>query len=257
MEEFVCKINDLLAQGELDNALQQMQNLLSIAVSELKNDAVILRGRLSKLKSDVRKGIINHSDETMEFSKISNGSLGLLDDIQCNATDFNGYLNDINESVTRVDKSAMPTLEESELRKSFYISETQKATILQRMANVKERNLSLRALWIDDNPPCVLSEQRLLNALNVQIDSAFSSENAALMIKNTPYDLIVSDLNRNGNVHEGYEFIKELVEQNIRIPTIFYITKFHEERGVPPYTFGITNRPTELLHLVMDIIERK
>ena len=256
MEEFVCKINDLLAQGELDNALQQMQNLLSIAASDLKNDAVILRGRLSKLKSDVRKGIINHCDETMEFSKISNGTLGLLDDIQCNGAEFNGYLNDINESVTRVDKSALPTLEESELRKNFHITEAQKTTILQRMANVKERNLTLRALWIDDNPPCVLSEQRLLTALNVQIDSAFSSENAALMIKNATYDLIVY-LNRNGNVHEGYEFIKELVEQNIRIPTIFYITKLNEEKGVPPYAFGITNRPTELLHLVMDIIERK
>lgn len=257
MEEFICKINDLLAQGELDNALQQMQNLLSIAASDLKNDAVILRGRLSKLKSDVRKGIINHSDETLEFNQISNGTLGLLDDIQSNAAELNGYLNDINESVTRVDKSAMPTLEESELRKNFHITEAQKTTILQRMANVKERNLTLRALWIDDNPPCVLSEQRLLTALNVQIDSAFSSENAELMIKNVPYDFIVSDLNRNGNVHEGYEFLKELFAQNIRIPTIFYITKMHEEKGVPPYAFGITNRPTELLHLVMDIIERK
>ena len=257
MEEFICKINDLLAQGELDNALQQMQNLLSIAASDLKNDAVILRGRLSKLKSDVRKGIINHSDETLEFNQISNGTLGLLDDIQSNTAELNNYLNDINESVTRVDKSAMPTLEESELRKNFHITESQKTTILQRMANVKERNLTLRALWIDDNPPCVLSEQRLLTALNVQIDSAFSSENAELMIKNVPYDFIVSDLNRNGNVHEGYEFLKELFAQNIRIPTIFYITKMHEEKGVPPYAFGITNRPTELLHLVMDIIERK
>ena len=55
----------------------------------------------------------------------------------------------------------------------------------------------------------------------------------------------------------GIEFLQKLVANNMRLPMIFYVVKMHEERGTPPYAFGITNSPSELVHLVMDVIERK
>lgn len=256
MKEFADKITNLLAQGNIDAALTSIHNLLSIAASDLKNDAVILRGRLSKLKSDCRRGIIKREDENIEISQISVGTLSLLEEIQCQSDTFSKFLLDIDESVNRKERGTMPILEASLERKNLIVTEQQKTTILQRLSNVKERNLALKALWIDDNLPCTLSEQRLINALNVEIDSAQSSEMAEAMIKNTTYHFIVSDLVRNGNSNEGYDFIARLVEQNIQIPAILYITQYRPEKGVPPYIFGITNRPSELLHLVMDIIER-
>ena len=257
MKEFLFKINELIAESNIEYALVQIYNLLLVASSDLKNDAIILRGRLSKLKSDVRKGIITHSDEVLEFNKISNSVLGLVDDIQNNASEYEKYLADIDNSVTRADKSSLPELEESELRKNFFLSESQKTRLLQRMANIKERNLALKALWIDDNEPCLLSEQRLISALNVHIDCVHDSYAAEMALKNASYDFIISDLIRNGNTHAGHEFIVKMRSQNIIVPTILYITKLDITRGVPPFIFGITNRPTELLHLVMDIIERK
>ncbi len=255
MKEFVDKIKDLIAQGNTDNALTQVYNLLSLAASDLKNDAIILRGRLSKLKSDCRKGLLKREDENIELAQITVGILSLLEDIEFQSEQFKRFLSDISESVERVE-TTIPILEDSTIRKNLFVSDNQKATILQRLSNVKERNLSLKALWIDDNLPLTLSEQRLINALNVQIDSAHNSEIAESMIKNTTYHFIVSDMLRNGNPTEGFDFITKLVKQNIHIPAILYITKYNTEKGVPPHVFGVTNKPSELLHLVMDIIER-
>ena len=47
MKEFALKITELVATNETDKALSTMYNLLSVAESELKNDAVILRGLYS------------------------------------------------------------------------------------------------------------------------------------------------------------------------------------------------------------------
>jgi Effector-associated domain 11 len=256
MKEFVDKIKDLIAQGNTENALTQVHNLLSLAASDLKNDAIILRGRLSKLKSDCRKGLLKREDENIESSQISMGTLSLLNDIEAQSEQFKRFLADISESVERIDKMTIPILEDTTIRKNLFLSENQKATILQRLSNVKERNLSLKALWIDDNLPCTLSEQRLINALNVEIDSAHNSEMAETMIKNTTYHFIVSDMLRKENPTEGTNFVTKLVKQNIHIPVILYVTKYNIEKGVPPHIFGITNKPSELLHLVMDIIER-
>ncbi len=255
MKEFVDKIKDLIAQGNTDNALTQVYNLLSLAASDLKNDAIILRGRLSKLKSDCRKGLLKREDENIELAQITVGILSLLEDIEFQSEQFKRFLSDISESVERVE-TTIPILEDSTIRKNLFVSDNQKATILQRLSNVKERNLSLKALWIDDNLPLTLSEQRLINALNVQIDSAHNSEMAETMIKNATYHFIVSDMLRNGNPTEGFDFITKLVKQNIHMPAILYITKYNTEKGVPPHVFGVTNKPSELLHLVMDIIER-
>jgi len=40
------------------------------------------------------------------------------------------------------------------------------------------------------------------------------------------------------------------------VPVIFYIGYPDPSKGVPPHAFGITHRPDELLHLIMDALER-
>ena len=40
-------------------------------------------------------------------------------------------------------------------------------------------------------------------------------------------------------------------------PVIFYVGEVDERRGPPPGSAGITNRPDELLHLVLDVLERR
>ena len=37
---------------------------------------------------------------------------------------------------------------------------------------------------------------------------------------------------------------------------IFYVGSLDKEKGTPPGAFGITNRPDELTHCVLDVLER-
>ena len=256
MKEFAQKITELIATNDMDKALAMMYNLLSIAESELKNDAVILRGRFSKLNSDKRKGIIAMADETLEFSRITNSTLEILDEMIENETKFNPFINDVNDSIARDSKEAI-ALEESVSRKTLLVSNAQKESLFRRMAYVKDMKRDIRALWFDDTPDCELSELRLILALGIKMDRAATPSEAEQFIQNTAYDFIISDIWQQDNSKGGIEFFNTLVEKGIRIPTVFYITKFDEARGTPPYAFGITNRPNDLLHLVMDVIERK
>jgi len=43
---------------------------------------------------------------------------------------------------------------------------------------------------------------------------------------------------------------------NVLLPMIFYVHKLKPGAGTPEGTFGITNRPDQLLHLVPDALGR-
>jgi Effector-associated domain 11 len=257
MKEFIDKVTAFIADGKIELALNEMYNLLALAAIDLKNDVVILRGRLSKLNSDKRKGILAHADEILEFNRITDATLGLLDDISFNSATLTPFLDDINDSVARKTLNAKE-LDASITRKQMQLSDAQKSALFTRMAAVKDRKTPIHAIWFDDDLGAPeLSEMRLIRALNVQLDRIFDENVVEKMLAEMPYDLIISDMKRGENGKAGIEFLQKLIARNVRLPMIFYIVKMHEERGTPPYAFGITNSPSELVHLVMDVIERK
>jgi CheY-like chemotaxis protein len=257
MKEFIDKVTAFIADGKIELALNEMYNLLALAAIDLKNDAVILRGRLSKLNSDKRKGILAHADEVLECNRITDATLGLLDDMSLESATLTPFLDDINDSILRITMDAKE-LDASFTRKQMQLSEAQKNALFTRMATVKDRKTPIKALWFDDDFGAPeLSEMRLIRALNVQLDRVFDENLVEKMISEAPYDLIISDMKRGGNSKAGIEFLQKLVAQNQRIPMIFYLIAHTESRGTPPFAFGITNNPSELVHLVMDIIERK
>jgi len=51
--------------------------------------------------------------------------------------------------------------------------------------------------------------------------------------------------------------LKKLIQEKYRIPLIFYIRNHNKALGVPGYVFGITSSPFELIHLIIDYVERK
>ena len=257
MKEFIDKVTDLIADGKIELALNEMYNLLTFASIDLKNDAVILRGRLSKLNSDKRKGILAHVDDVLECNRISNATLELLADMSLESGTLTPYLDDINDSIARKTMDAKE-LDASITRKQMQLSDAQKNALVARMAAVKDRKTPIKALWLDDDFDAPeLSEMRLIKALNVQLDRVFDENLAEKMMDETPYDLIISDMKRGDNSKAGIEFLQKLVAQNKRLPMIFYLIAHTESRGTPPFAFGITNSPSELVHLVMDVIERK
>lgn len=112
-------------------------------------------------------------------------------------------------------------------------------------------------LWVDDHPENNLNERRMFKQLNVEVDTAKSTDEALQMLKYAKYDLILSDMYRADNPADGLDFLNKFREIDETTPVIFYIGVFDPEKGVPGKSFGITNRPDELLHLVLDALERK
>jgi CheY-like chemotaxis protein len=116
-----------------------------------------------------------------------------------------------------------------------------------------------RMLWIDDHPENNLNERNMFRQLKVEIDMARSTEEALDILKIGKYDIIISDIARNGEATAGLTLLKRLQKEkeSQRTPVIFYVGVFEPKRGIPPLAFGITNRPDELLHLTLDALERE
>ena len=114
-----------------------------------------------------------------------------------------------------------------------------------------------RLLWIDDNPEDNAEETKLLRKLGVVIDTAVSSEDARDMLSKFHYDVILSDINREGRSQEGLSFLQSIIGTRLFRYTIFYVGQVDEDKPIPVGAFNITNRPDKLLHLIMDALERE
>ncbi len=144
--------------------------------------------------------------------------------------------------------------------RSMYADDEKTKTLITRLQFLEVLGRKIRILWLDDSTENDKDVIELVESIGSDIEYAGNSEEATELLKknNFDYDLIISDIKRGGVNNEGIEFLKKLHEgyETDIPPTIFYITDFKPELGTPPYAFGITNSPIELIHLVADIIQR-
>jgi hypothetical protein len=110
-------------------------------------------------------------------------------------------------------------------------------------------------LWVDPNPMDNRGERRLLHDLGVFVDAVTSVE-AALEALADRRDRIFDAVITNNSGGAGERLLGEMRAAGHGQPVIFYILNLDPERGVPVGAFGITTWPDELLHLVMDAVER-
>ena len=112
-------------------------------------------------------------------------------------------------------------------------------------------------LWIDDIPENNTNERKMFHELRVHIEIATSTTLAHELLKKNTFDLIISDISRNDDPVAGLSFIDAYRKEDDRLPLIFYVGTLAPEKPVPVGAFNITHRPDELLHLVLDVLERK
>jgi CheY-like chemotaxis protein len=139
------------------------------------------------------------------------------------------------------------------------VSQGERSQVLRRAQRVVQSIQGAQILWVDDNPDNNIYERGILRSLGLFVDLARTTNEALSMISQTNYAAVISDMNRNGVADEGLKFLTEMRVRNIKLYhwTIFYAAGFDPSKGVPPHAFGMTNRPDYLLHLVLDILERK
>ena len=113
-----------------------------------------------------------------------------------------------------------------------------------------------RLLWVDDNPDNNIYERIMLASLGVVIDLSLSTNEALVMLARQPYDAIISDIERQGVMDEGLRFLQAVQGCDVHPPTIFYTFRLDPRKPIPPGAFAITQRPDDLLHYILDILER-
>jgi CheY-like chemotaxis protein len=109
-------------------------------------------------------------------------------------------------------------------------------------------------LWVDDEPKNNLPFRQVLRTLGAGVEPARSTQEALDLAASNTFDLVVSDI-RRGN-ENGVNGIVQLRTAGVEAPAIFYVIELDRSRPVPDTALGITNRPDELLHLVIDGLER-
>jgi CheY-like chemotaxis protein len=143
------------------------------------------------------------------------------------------------------------------------VSEEERTQAIERARKNIDLFGNTNLLWVDDRPENNLNEQRMFRSLGVSIDNAASTEKALRMLSIAPYDVIITDMMREGDPEAGLTFLQHkktnpnIIAKNRTTPAIIYLGNYDEKKGVPANAFGITNRTDNLLHLVIDALQRK
>ena len=133
---------------------------------------------------------------------------------------------------------------------------SQLPTVHRRASLVRPLIEGRRVLWVDDQPSNNFHERVALGEIGLMCDVATSTEEALRAKAFLSPDVIVSDMHRGDNPEAGLELLHALRHQGDRTPLVFYISHEVKSRGMPPGAFGISDRPDDVLHLVLDVLER-
>lgn len=146
----------------------------------------------------------------------------------------------------------------STLKKKVEISERAREVAAARAVRCRAVLQDKLVLWVDDGLANNRLERKLLQSFGLVIEQVQTNEQAMAVISPADhgYDLILSDIARPPDHPSGLDLLAKLNEQTRRPPLIFYITQVDVRKPVPVGAFGLTNRPDELLHLVIDALER-
>jgi hypothetical protein len=138
--------------------------------------------------------------------------------------------------------------------KSMTISGPQAARAARRLAAAADLLSGSRLLWVDDIPDNNSHEIETLRGLSVAIDLAQSTDAARDRLRAGAYDLVISDMTRGPDKEAGLELIP-LAAGAVSKPSLIYYVGV--EAPVPSGVFGLTTRPDELFHLVVDALSRR
>lgn len=137
------------------------------------------------------------------------------------------------------------------------VGQADRSLVLRRAQAVASALQDGQVLWVDDEPDNNVYERRILRSFGVLIDLARSTDEALTMLRNGHYHAVISDMTRGGDSGAGVQLLDQMREEVLYHWFIIYAGHFDPAKGIPPYAFGMTDRPDHLLHYVMDVLERE
>jgi CheY-like chemotaxis protein len=134
------------------------------------------------------------------------------------------------------------------------VSDDVRGRLARRAARDAPAIRGARILWVDNDPERNAFEMQTLRSLGMTVATVRSTDAALELLAREEFDAVVSDIKRS-NGDSGRETERRVHEHYAWLPLVFYVTDL--EPGVPKGAHGITNRPDELVHLVIDVLERR
>lgn len=126
---------------------------------------------------------------------------------------------------------------------------------LRRARLVQSAIRGAKILWVDDHSENNAWERQLLSVFGVQFVTVESTRAALASLGGEAFDLVVSDIARADNPREGVDAIRAIRSIASRTPIVFYVGDVASP--IPPLgAQGITDEPNELIHLLLDQLER-
>jgi PleD family two-component response regulator len=115
-------------------------------------------------------------------------------------------------------------------------------------------------LWVDDRPQNNVRERAAMLAIGMRVALAQSTDEALEALKANRFDVVISDMGRPPDPEAGYTLLTTMRERGDMTPFVIYAgsravahKQLAQERGA----LGTTNRPQELLDLVLRAVEAR
>ncbi|QKW07085.1 response regulator [Streptomyces sp. NA04227] len=136
------------------------------------------------------------------------------------------------------------------------VTATARRTALGRLEHAADALQGGKVLWVDDHPEGNASLVELFRSVGMEIDLALSTEEATPLFRRRPYDIIISDIDRDGDQRAGIKMLRKLEQYSVYAPVLIYAGRFDPERGIDQRIFAGTTVPVDLVHYVIDLMER-
>ncbi|MFH8573366.1 response regulator [Streptomyces sp. NPDC017993] len=136
------------------------------------------------------------------------------------------------------------------------VSATARRTALGRLEHAADVLQGGKMLWVDDRPEGNAPLVELFRTAGMHIDIALSTKEATPLFRRRPYDVIISDIDRSGDRQAGIKMLRLLEQYHLDVPVLIYTGRFNPERGVDRRIFAATTAPVDLVHYVIDLMER-
>lgn len=130
------------------------------------------------------------------------------------------------------------------------------SSALRRASITAQALAGAKILWIDDNPAGNTWERQMLAAFGVSFVTVETTSSALACLRAEHFDLVLSDIARADNPDEGLDALPLVLQMAPGVPLVFYVGHVASDRPIPTGSKGITAEPNELLHLVLDQLER-
>jgi AcrR family transcriptional regulator/CheY-like chemotaxis protein len=135
-----------------------------------------------------------------------------------------------------------------------------RSPVLRRVREVRQLFEGCRILWIADRPDLSAAEQRALESLGAQVARARDTLKALEHLhrmREEGFHLILSDIARPDSRTAGTDELPLIKRAAPTTPVIFYVDVLDPRTSRPSGSSGITDDPSELFHLILDVLERK